>query len=380
MCEKKAGILVHPKEPDLNGKLGSEPGELDWAADALERHLEEVVPTFKEQLQARQSPLLSDSRSGERLYVQARTIVEDVVQLLRGKTGPTAEIEDQLSKNIGTLRAEEGIHPKESVRAALILSRTILSVIYRELPQSAASQKETARVASTVYECALERVVRASASYWDYLLLENQKSHTEERRRIGRELHDRIANSLAVVYHNVNLYESLKDENPSRAQEKLDIIRETSWEALISARSLSAELRKSLGKSGLEAALSDLLATLVPEEIHASISATGDESLAPYHIREELFLILREAIRNAVIHSEARWIKTELSTKPGLIRAEVLDDGRGVDTTSENFIPGTGVESMIERTNLLGGSFRVGREPDGGTRVEVRVPLGKNQE
>ena len=302
------------------------------------------------------------------------------MQLLRGKIGSAHQIEDQSSKDMGTLRAQERIHPEESVRAALILSKTILCVIDRELSPSGASQGEMTQVASSVYECALERVVRASASYWDYLLLENQKSHAEERRRIGRELHDRIANSLAVIYHNVNLYESLKDENSSRAQEKLDTIREMSWEALSSARSLSAELRKSLGKSGLEATLSDLLAALVPEGVHASISATGDESLAPRHIREELFLILREALRNAVIHSEASWIRVKLSAKPELIRAEVLDDGRGFDTTSENYSPGTGVESMIERTNLLGGSFHVGREPDGGTRVEVRVPLGKNQE
>lgn len=178
----------------------------------------------------------------------------------------------------------------------------------------------------------------------------------------------------------MDLYESLKDADLSRAQEKLTLIREATWEALVSARSLSAELRQSLDKSGLEATLSDLLGALVPEEIHASISVKGDESLAPYHVREELFLILREAIRNAVIHSGAGWMRVGLNTEPELMRVEVLDDGRGVDTKSKKVVPGTGIESMIERTNLLGGSFHIGRRQDGGTRVEVWVPLNKSQE
>ena len=56
-------------------------------------------------------------------------------------------------------------------------------------------------------------------------------------------------------------------------------------------------------RRGLEAALADLLRDLVPPDVRVDLSVSGDETLIPPETRNQLFLILREAIRNAVTHS-----------------------------------------------------------------------------
>lgn len=357
-----------------------EPGGLAQAASVLERHREEIVSEFRKRLQERESTLLSGSHTtADQLEAQARAIIEDTARLIRKEESEAPwESEERLSETVGSSRARERVHPSESLQAVLELSEAALRVISQELP-SGTSPKTVAQIASAFYRCAMERAMRASISYVERLLREVEESHAEERRRLGRELHDRVANSLAVVYQNVDLVEVLKDEDPTQAEEKLELIRETTWDALTSVRSLSAELRQSVGEDGLEAALSDLFPRLVPEDIHSSISARGDESIVPNYVKEELFQILREAIRNAVSYSGAGCIRVELLIDPAAIRAEVFDDGQSFDPQGEDLQPGTGIESMNERAYLLGGSFRLTPEQGRGTRVEVEVPLERRR-
>lgn len=127
-------------------------------------------------------------------------------------------------------------------------------------------------------------------------------------------------------------------------------------------------------QEGLEVALSDLLATAVPAGIDSRVSARGDESSVPDCIKEELFLVLREAVRNAVAHSKARQIRVDLSTTAQRIWAAVSDDGCGFDRYSSGFVAGTGLHAMEERLHLLGGTLVV-RSNSAGTRVEANVSL-----
>lgn len=351
-------------------------GGLSPAADVLQYYREEILSDYKRRLGALGSPLLADSHAAGQLEAQARAIIEDAAGLLRGEIEPSQE-KEQFSGAVGASRAKERVHPSKSLQAALELSEAALSVLYQELQPDC--PETMMQVASAVHRCTLERVMRASISYVEHLLGEVQESQTRERRRLGRELHDRVASSLAVVYQNLELVEVLKDKDPPQAGKKLELIRGMTREALDSVGDLSAELRRSVGREGLEAALSDLLPILVPEDVEASVSIKGDETPVPDYVKEELFLILREAIINAASYSGAGRIRIELSTEQDLIQAEILDDGQGFDPEGEEFTPGTGIESMTERANLLGGSFRLNPEQGTGTRVEVRVPLERGR-
>lgn len=351
-----------------------QPTRLGWVVDVLARNREVILSDFEARLCTIQSPLVSNLQASEQLKVQAHAIIEDVIELFRTEPVSIQQSEDRLSEAIGISRAGTRMHPSVSLRAALELSDAMLFAVLKELPPHA-SREEVAEVASATQRVTIERVARASVSYIDSLLHEASQAHAEERRRIGRELHDRVANSLAVVHRNVDLYEVLKEENPFKAEEKLSVIRSMAREAIDSARELSAELRWSVCQEGLEAALSNLLPMVVPRDIRAVISVKGDESLVPGHVKNELFLILREALRNAVTHSGAGQIRIELSFDQDQIRAAVRDDGRGFHPESENSAPGVGLESMRERAHLLGGTFHISSHLGRGTVVAVNVLL-----
>jgi signal transduction histidine kinase len=86
-------------------------------------------------------------------------------------------------------------------------------------------------------------------------------------------------------------------------------------------------------------------------------------------------LVSREAIRNAVIHAQARQINVTLYFEPAEVRLEVNDDGRGfmAETARENVH--YGIVGMRERVEQSGGTFELVSSPGHGTRVVARLPL-----
>jgi len=199
------------------------------------------------------------------------------------------------------------------------------------------------------------------------------RAQAEERRRLSRELHDRVAHDIALVHQSLELHEALKHKDPERAAAKMELARSTVKEALESTRDLSMELRQPEVRRGLEAALADLLHDVVPPTVDSNLSVDGDEALVPPETRNQLFLILREAIRNAVTHSGAARIAVELDIAPERIVGRVEDDGRGFDPEEVRSAGSNGLRAMEERAALVGGTLVLSSAPGGGTQVRVFV-------
>jgi PAS domain S-box-containing protein len=200
-------------------------------------------------------------------------------------------------------------------------------------------------------------------------------AQAEERRRISRELHDRVAHDIALVHQSLELYEALKERDPARASRRLELARKTVREALESTRNLAMELRHPEVPRGLEAALTHLLSDMVPPDVGCELSVEGDETLVPPEARTQLFLILREAIRNAVAHSGCGRLTVGLDITRERIVGSIGDDGSGFAPESAGSQDGGGLRSMAERAALLGGALGISSQPEGGTRVRVTVPL-----
>lgn len=366
----------------MDGKLLDNPRNLSLLAQAatiLESRCDEIVAYYEELLRGIGSPLLGYAESGEQLKTQAKSAVLGAAESLRGVDPSPPLKEGRLSESIGTSRARLGVHPSESLRAAGKLSEAALLVLLKELPD-AASYREVGQISVSIQQSILERVMRASVSYGEYLLRAVHESNTDERRRISRELHDRVGSLMTIVHQNLELYKALKSSNLSRAEGKLELAQQAAWDALRATKELSLDLRRSVVEEGLEGALSDLLSAIVPPEVRASVSIRGDEALLQPHVRDELFLIMREAIRNTLNHSRANTIRVELSTSPNLVYAAVKDDGCGIDAARAGSAAGTGLKSMEERVYFLGGTLCISSELGGGTAVEVRIPLVRRQQ
>jgi two-component system nitrate/nitrite sensor histidine kinase NarQ len=88
-----------------------------------------------------------------------------------------------------------------------------------------------------------------------------------------------------------------------------------------------------------------------------------------------VYQVAREALVNAVKHSQAAHVSVVIEQERGTVLVSVEDDGRGLDSDDVRSLAHFGVQIMRERVALRGGFFRIDARPNGGTRVRARFPL-----
>jgi signal transduction histidine kinase len=91
----------------------------------------------------------------------------------------------------------------------------------------------------------------------------------------------------------------------------------------------------------------------------------------PAAVEVAAYRIAIEAVTNVVRHAGASDCRVRIEASDGLT-VEVVDDGRGVPI---DVVPGVGLESIRARADELGGSWRIERRTEGGTRILARLPL-----
>jgi signal transduction histidine kinase len=92
-----------------------------------------------------------------------------------------------------------------------------------------------------------------------------------------------------------------------------------------------------------------------------------------------VFLIVREAVRNAVDHGTPTRVSVNISMRPGELRARITDDGIGFHVSNtlarESHV---GIDSMFERADLLGANLKITSKPGSGTTVAISISLPAN--
>jgi signal transduction histidine kinase len=153
------------------------------------------------------------------------------------------------------------------------------------------------------------------------------------------------------------------------------IAREALVEAMRRLRLVASDLRHDPVTS-LEQALSDYLDRIFADA-DVQLVVTGDETWVPAAVLDEAFLIIREALRNALKHGRPQSVLIGVGLTIYELRVRVYDDGRGLECGgADSPLAGTGPATMRERAALLGGSLEISSEPGRGTSVELSVPAG----
>lgn len=182
-----------------------------------------------------------------------------------------------------------------------------------------------------------------------------------------------MAHSLGVALNSLELHEAYLVRDPSRAERELRIAIRSVRGALEHVQELSADLRAREVRGGLEQALGDYLQMVAPPDVVWSVTVTGEDRGLAAGLRDELYLILREAARNALLHSAARHLEITVAISADAVHGTVTDDGHGFDPRHH---AGTGgLASMRERAESHGGSLRLSSDARAGTVVQVHVPL-----
>lgn len=192
-----------------------------------------------------------------------------------------------------------------------------------------------------------------------------------ERARIGRELHDSTAQTLAALA--MQLAAASRDSRDPALTERLAMLRELAGTAVEEVRTLAHSVHpRVLDDLGLVAAL-EVEVRVTPEA--ERVSAAADR-----HAMSALYRVAQESLRNAERHAAAHSVEIAVSAARGargedLLVLEVRDDGTGFDVAeAEARRPGMGLFSMRERVGLVGGVVGIASAPREGTRVTARVP------
>ena len=191
----------------------------------------------------------------------------------------------------------------------------------------------------------------------------------DERRQIGRNLHDGVQQRLIVLGHRIELARRmLEKEDPEEATEHLR-------HAGDEARAAGAELRelaRGLHPAGLaEYGLEPTLAALADRSaIPLEVVALPDRRL-PEVVEVSVYYLVSEALSNAVKYAGATRVTVEVVQQPDRVVAEVTDDGAGgADPTT-----GSGLRGLAERVEALGGRLDVISPLGAGTRLRATIPL-----
>jgi len=222
------------------------------------------------------------------------------------------------------------------------------------------------------------RLVHAQMRNLSHQLLIVQE---EERKKISRELHDSIAQILAGI--NVHLVTLNREASLSNSglKKRIASTQRLVQQSLEAVHRFARELRpKLLDDLGLVPALKSFLkAFLQRTGVHSEISFFPRVNQLDIVTRTVLYRVAQEALTNVGKHAHAKMVKIILDELPQSIRMCVQDDGKSFDfeQVRRNGKRRLGLLSMRERTEMLGGCFRIDSVPGRGTAITVEVPKPK---
>jgi PAS domain S-box-containing protein len=195
-----------------------------------------------------------------------------------------------------------------------------------------------------------------------------------ERRRIARELHDHLGQSLTGLQF---MLETSKNQALGAQRTDLEQIQESVSEIIRDVREMSLNLRPSmLDDMGLVPTLLWHIDRYTSQTgIHVNFQYDEFPRRVPLEIETAAYRIVQEALTNTARHAQVKEVFVGLVMQEDTLWVEVLDNGRGFDTSADLDRPSTGLSGMRERAALLGGYLLVESFLNQGTQIVAALPL-----
>jgi two-component system, NarL family, sensor histidine kinase NreB len=297
-----------------------------------------------------------------------RSIVNPLKELIGGtdhisKGDLTLSISPQGSDEIGVLSRSF-----EIMRLKLIESRD--SIVRQNMELEHRVRERT-------------RQIRDSQKRSEMLLKKVISSQEDERKRIGRELHDDTLQQLSAVLMRIDM---CKLQPQTFTPNKVEELRGIVITAIDSIIAIMQNLRPTLlDDLGLTAAIKSLVDIHLGEKgIKYNVDTIGmtDKRFRP-EVEITLFRIVQEAISNIGRHAKAKNVSVLIKCDHDAVHVNIEDNGVGFEVNSLYHQSshdmrdrrGLGILGMKERVILIGGEMDIHSQPGIGTKIGIRIPL-----
>ncbi|MFJ4651892.1 sensor histidine kinase [Nocardia sp. NPDC088792] len=350
-------------------------------SDLFAARIPELIVQYRARLGEIGSPLVASAEAWEQCELQARRIFADCAGSLAAGSTTITHITDVV--DLGSERVRQGAHLIHSVRAGGILSDLATTAIAECAAELGAPQPQLIAAVRALQQGIGLRLESGTIGYDAFLLQRVREVHDQSQRRLAREIHDHIGNSVSLALRQIELYEleceraaadsgAAAPEISGRVQQAKAAILET----IARSRELVSELRRPDVTGSLETALRGFAASLGQSGTPLQMWVRGSDTWIPAAVAEELFIMVRECLRNAYSHAGAGNVVVHIDIAPHEVHAEIIDNGKGFDVESLRATGhGNGLLILQERSDLVGGTVNIDSAPGRGTRVTLWIPI-----
>jgi signal transduction histidine kinase len=334
-----------------------------------------ILASYAESLEAMHSPVVAEPRARDQAMTNGAEIIAEVVASVQGGDARTGGRYPMPAWMIGQEKAGSQPRPPDMLRAAAAFFDVTVEFLARCVEDHPELLPCFIMAVLALNEGISRRIRETTLAYNGYLLELLDQAHIDERRRIARDLHDRLGEGMSAALRQLELHEITSGKHPLVPEPRVAIAKEALTEAMRRLRVVTSDLRQDPLRS-LETALVQYIDS-ASADAEVRLRVSGDEKWAPPGIIEETYLIIREAIRNALRHGSPRMVLIGVAVAPHELHAWVEDDGRGFKLagSAEPVFTGIGLTAMRERAALMGGRLTLASVPGQGTQVELLVPL-----
>lgn len=221
--------------------------------------------------------------------------------------------------------------------------------------------------------------VRESSEKLHQLTAHLQNVREEERKRIGREIHDELGQQLTAIKMDVTWIDKKMPQEFPELKDKLKNVTGLINNSNQSVRRILNELRPSILEDyGLKEAL-DWLSTQFTDTTGVPVNFIAKEAMVHKQVPEQvtmcIFRIYQEALTNITRYAAAEKVTTILNVKDNKVEFRVEDNGRGFDTSTVQAKKSFGILGMKERVLSLRGNFELVTAPAKGTTIDISIPI-----
>lgn len=214
------------------------------------------------------------------------------------------------------------------------------------------------------------------------LVAELGLARENERQKIANELHDHVAQNLALAKMKLGL---LKRSLPRKQMLMVRDIYKLISEVIEETRSLMCDLYSPpIGDLGLIAALEWLIQrTRVRYGLACDAEIVSMPAWLPPEVEDTIFQAVRELLINAAKHARARQTRVIVRDDERWMLIQVIDDGKGFKPArhplSDLRYGGFGLPSIRERLSRIGGSMHVDSSPGQGAKITITCPINTDR-